>query len=110
MTKIYHFSNQLIIIDKVYKSDKYDTMQTLMLRVLRAPVKTVYDAHEIWMYNHSTKHFEAYKNKNGVTSLLEEFFAGKGINIKCDAADMLAQSRQYRFKEPKDEFLFNLKF
>ena len=110
MTKVYHFSNKLIVMDKQRKTDKYHTTQSLMLQKLRAPVQAIFDAHEIWVYNHSTKHFEAYKNKNGVKSLLEEFFASKGISIKCDAADMLALSRQYRFENPKDEFLFNLKF
>jgi len=82
----------------------------MMLTVLRATHEAIYAAHEIWLYNHNTSRFEMYKNKNGFKTLLEKFFENKGINLKCDAADMTAKSISYRFKEPKDEFLFNLKF
>ncbi len=97
-------------MDKLYSTNKYYSAQGLILRKLRASVKVIYDAHEIWMYNRATKHFEAYKNRNGVNSLIEEFFASKGITIKCDAADMTAKSISYRFEEEKDHFLFRLKF
>ena len=110
MNKIYHFSNKLIIIDKQFKTHKYDTTQGLLLRRLRAPVQAIYDAHEIWAYNRHTSRFEMYKNKSGIGTLLEKFFASKGINLKCDAADMTAKSISYRFKDEKDYFLFQLKF
>lgn len=97
-------------MDKQFKADKYDTTQGQILRRLRAPVQVIYDAHEIWVYNHNISRFEMYKNKSGIDSLIRKFFADKGINIKCDAADMTAKSISYRFEEPKDEFLFNLKF
>lgn len=111
MSKIYHFNTKLIIIDKMHKVDKYDSAQGLILRRLRAPVQVMYDAHEIWLYNRHTRRFEMYKNnKNGIGTLLEKFFADKGIKLKCDAADMTAKAIGYRFEESKDEFLFKLKF
>jgi hypothetical protein len=97
-------------MDKVYKRDKNDTIQAKILRELNASVKVIYDAHEIWFYNSATSQFEFYKNKGGIKSLLEKFFETKGINLKCVAADMTAKPIQYKFADPKDEFLFNLKF
>ena len=73
MTKVYHFSNKLIVMDKVYKSEHTNSTQGLMLRVLRAPVQAIYDAHEIWVYNSFTNRFEMYKNRGG--SLIKKFFA-----------------------------------
>lgn len=110
MSKIYHFSNKLIILDKMHKVDKYDSAQGLILRRLRASVKVMYDAHEIWLYNRHTRRFEMYKNKSGIDTLLKKFFASKGINLKSDAADMTAKSISHRFEEEKDHFLFRLKF
>lgn len=110
MAKIYRFTNQLIVMDYVYKDDKHDTLQATILRSLKASVQVIYDAHEIWFYNRSTQQFETYKNKSGTKSLLEKFFATKGINLKCVCADMQARPLQFRFAEPKDKFLFNLKF
>lgn len=110
MTKIYHFSTKLIIMDKMCKTDKYNSVQGLILRRLRASVRVIYDAHEIWLYNSHTSRFEMYKNTSGTGILLEEFFANKGIDVKSDAANMTATSISYRFKEEKDYFLFRLKF
>lgn len=97
-------------MDKMYKANKYDSAQGMILQRLRAPVQAIYDAHEIWVYNRHTSRFEMYKNKSGTDSLIRKFFANKGINVKSDAADMTANSISYRFVELKDEFLFNLKF
>ena len=110
MTKIYHFSNQLILMDKVYKMDKYDTMQKALLRELRGSIKIIYDAHEIWFYNNQTKAFESYKNKSGTSTILAAYLEDNGINIRCDAAAMTGLPIRMRFLDKKDEFLFNLKF
>ncbi len=110
MTKIYHFSTKLIIMDKQHKKHRYDTTQGMMLSRLGASVQVIYEAHEIWMYNRATSRFEMYKNKCGIKTLLEKFFESKNINLKCDTAVHDSQACGYRFKEPKDKFHFKLKF
>ena len=110
MTKLYHFSNKLIIIDKLYKNHPSQSVQNLLLQRLKAPRQAIYDAHEIWTYDTETKRFVPYKNRNGCRSLIEEFFAERGISIVCKSSEKFESMRQYRFKDEKNEFLFNLKY
>ena len=113
MTKIYHFTNELIILDKIYKKNKYEVTQTLMLRALGASVAAIYDAHEIWFYIDELKAFEAYKNKNGTKTLLAAYLEDNGINTSyatylADTSD--GETQLMRFHSEKDEFVFKLKY
>ena len=111
MNKVYYFSNELIILEKLYPQDKGTTLQGQILRALHARgVQVIYDAHEIWFYNDHTKAFEAYKNKSGTSTILAAHLEDNGVNIRADAATLAGQVVLMRFCDEKDEFIFKLKY
>ena len=116
MTNVYHDSNELIVIDKVFKSDR-QTVQHKILYALgessgnKASLHRIYSAHEIWLYNKHTTKFEMYKNRRGLGTLLGVWLEDEGINSRCDAATInTAQPTQICFDTGKDLFLFKLKY
>jgi len=69
------------------------------------------NAHEVWAYNPQNRSFECVKNKSGTSTMLKTLLESKGINIRCDAAELnTAMPSRFRFEDEKDHFLFQLKF
>ena len=67
-------------------------------------------AQEIWLYDHPTRRFHAWKNKGHVNEIISRM-ADVGINVKVCAARLdRGTASEIRFCEDKDEFLFNLKY
>jgi hypothetical protein len=112
MTKVYHNTPELVIIEKLQPiNDLGKNMQDRIIKIINGTRETIYQAHEIWMYSPSTHKFSSYKNRRGEVSLLTSFLADHGINIRCDVAELnISQPSLYCFVDDKDCFLFNLKF
>ena len=117
-TKVYYHSQGLMIIGKATPGvpllsggegiGKMTDMQYFAHKMNQSHLRS---AHEIWAYTPECRSFECVKNKNGTTTQLKTFLASKGINIRCDAAELnTAMPTRFRFEDEKDHFLFQLKF
>lgn len=110
---VYYQSRKLIIVHHLRPTgeDGANTIQLRLMSMLGGGLSTIYNAHEIWFYDHNVHLFTAYKNRNGTLSLLKSYLADKGINVKPDAISIrTGQPSQHRFVDDKDHFLFNLTF
>ena len=118
MTKVYHQSKGLIILERLFLSPDDRHFQNRIITAVGGGIQTIYEAHEIWFYNAHNKRFEYYKNRSidyastdEANTLLQAYLLSRNIHIQHSAANMTnGLPSWYRFVDDKDLFLFKLSF
>lgn len=114
MTKVYHKSKDLIVLDVLPRAGKGITVQQKIIFAVGGGIQSVFDAKEIWFYDSETETFKSYKitGKHDTNCLLIEFLGKHNIHVSTsEVHDHYPNSTiKYNFATDLDKFLFKLKF
>ncbi len=114
MTKVYHKSKDLIVLDILPKAGKGITLQQKIIFAVGGGIQSVFDAKEIWFYNDDTGVFVSYKSRPDLNQscLLITFLESHHIHVCTSgySTTLPNETMNYCFATERDKFLFKLKF